>query len=350
MLNKQTYFLNNFNYSIMLLSIVIPVYNSSKYLDDCLGSLLDQDLSRNDYEIICVNDGSTDNSRDILKQYAKLNQNIKLINQENKGHSAARNAGLKAAIGKYIWFVDSDDFVDENSMLSIVNCMEKNEIDFLTIGLRNVSNDAHFTSSNKKTDIFFYKQPHNFACSGNRIILRDILTQNNIFWSNEVYSLDDVLFLFYVQLYAKKGAYTGSIFYYYRESPNSITRTKSRENTIKHINALRKLIENFQIELIRQKKKSAEVSVINNINERISLAIKSMLFEAIFVYNFKESKKLLEELKSNNYYPYKLILYDLRPKVSLKRTLMDWSMLFFPVEIYYLSYSFILRKLMSYKI
>lgn len=333
----------------MLLSIVIPVYNSSKYLDDCLGSLLHQDLNQNEYEIICVNDGSTDNSMDILIQYAKENQNIKLINQENKGHSAARNTGLNAAVGKYVWFVDSDDFVDENSLLPIVTCMEKNDIDFLTIGLSNVSNEAHFISANKINEISFDKQPHNFACSGNRIFLRDILTQNNIVWSNEVYSLDDVLFLFYVQLYAKNNVYTASVFYYYRESPNSITRTKSRVNTIKHINALRKLIENFQIELLKQKKNAAEVSVIDNINDRISLAVKSMLFEAVFVYNFKERKKLLEELKSNNYYPYKLITYDLRPKVSLKRTLMDWSMLLFPIEFYYLSYSLILRKLMSFK-
>ena len=334
----------------MLLSIVIPVYNSARYLDDCLQSLLDQDIEGGEYEIICVNDGSQDNSLEILNSYAKSYSNIIVIDQNNAGHSAARNIGLNASIGKYIWFVDSDDFVDENSLLPIVTCMEKNGIDFLTIGLSNVSNEAHFISANKKNEISFDRQPHNFACSGNRIFLRDILTQNDIVWSNEVYSLDDVLFLFYVQLYAKNKVYTASVFYYYRESPNSITRTKSRENTIKHINALRKLIDNFQKELLKQKKISAEVSVINNINDRINLAIKSMLFEAVFVYNFNERKKLLEELKSNNYYPYKLITYDLRPKVSLKRTLMDWSMLLFPIELYYLSYSFILRKLVSFKI
>ena len=333
----------------MLLSIVIPVYNSSKYLDDCLGSLFDQDLSQNEYEIICVNDGSQDNSMEILNKYGYSYSNVKIIDQNNAGHSAARNTGLNVAVGKYVWFVDSDDFVDENSMSAIINCMEKNDIDFLTIGLNNVSNEAHFISANKKNDISFDKQPHNFACSGNRIFLRDILTQNNIVWSNEVYSLDDVLFLFYVQLYAKKKMYTASVFYYYRESPNSITRTKSRENTIKHINALRKLIENFEKELLKLKKNSTEVSVINNINARINLAIKSMLFEAIFVYNFKERKMLLQDLKSNNYYPYKLITYDLRPKVSLKRTLMDWSMLLFPIKLYYLCYSFILRKFIFLK-
>jgi len=331
------------------LSIVIPVYNSARYLDDCLQSLLNQDIEPGEYEILCINDGSQDNSLEILNRYAKSYSNIIVIDQNNAGHSAARNTGLNAAVGKYVWFVDSDDFVDENSLLPIVTCMEKNGIDFLTIGLSNVSNEAHFISANKKNEISFDRQPHNFACSGNRIFLRDILTQNDIVWSNEVYSLDDVLFLFYVQLYAKNKVYTGSIFYHYRESPNSITRTKSRENTIKHINALRKLIENFQKELLKQKTNSADVSVIKNINDRISLSVKSMLFDAVFVYNYNERKKLLQELKLDNFYPYKLIAYDLIPKVSLKRALMDWSMLPFPIEIYYLCYSFILQKLLSFK-
>jgi glycosyltransferase involved in cell wall biosynthesis len=154
----------------MKLSIVIPVYNSSNYLDDCLGSLLDQDLNKDKYEIICVNDGSTDNSLDILKLYAEKHQNIKVINQENKGHSTARNVGLKAAKGKYVWFVDSDDFIDGNSLSTIISYMEKNDIDFLTIGLRNVLNETHYNiSKNLKSEIILENQPHNFACSGNRI-------------------------------------------------------------------------------------------------------------------------------------------------------------------------------------
>ena len=332
----------------MKLSIVIPVYNSSKYLDDCLNSLLTQNMSLEDYEIICVNDGSTDNSLSILNNYAIASENIKVINQENKGHSAARNTGLNAAVGKYIWFVDSDDFVEENSISEIVNCMDKNGIDFLTIGLCNVSNESHFISSSKENFIVFDKQPHNFACSGNRIFLREIISKNNISWSIDVHSLDDVLFLFYVQLYSKNRIYTPSVSYFYRESPNSITRIKSSESTIKHINGLRNLINYYQNELRVQKEKYGSDLVLNNINERINLAVKSMLFDAIFVYSFKQRKKLIEDLKSTNAYPYRLIRYDLRPKVSLKRTLMDWSMLFFPIELYYTIYSFILRKFVSF--
>ncbi|MCX8531514.1 glycosyltransferase family 2 protein [Chryseobacterium luquanense] len=333
----------------MKLSIVIPVYNSSRYLDDCLNSLLAQNMNAAEYELICVNDGSTDDSLKILNEYSNLHTNIKVISQENKGHSAARNTGLRAATGKYVWFVDSDDFIEENSISTIINCMDEQEIDFLTIGLCNVSNESHFIPTNKQNSIVFEKQPHNISCSGNRIFLREILSENNISWSTDVHSLDDVLFLFYVQLHSKKSFYTPSVNYFYRESPNSISRTKSSESTIKHINGLRNLINYYHGELAIQKEKKGNDSVIKNIDARVNLAVKSMLLDAIFVYDFKERKMLLEDLKSKNQYPYKLIRYDLKPKISVKRTIMDWSMLLFPIEFYYQVYGLILRKFVKLK-
>lgn len=90
-------------------SIIVPVYNTSQYLEKCLDSLIKQTLK--DIEIICVNDGSTDDSGKILENYAKKDKRVVVINQKNMGQSAARNAGLDAARGEYIGFVDSDDYV-----------------------------------------------------------------------------------------------------------------------------------------------------------------------------------------------------------------------------------------------
>ena len=92
-----------------MLSIIIPVYNSEKYLEECLNSVLNQTLK--DIEIICVNDGSTDNSLKILENIAAQDLRVRIINQENKGQGNARNAGLEAANGDYVGFVDSDDFI-----------------------------------------------------------------------------------------------------------------------------------------------------------------------------------------------------------------------------------------------
>ena len=100
------------------ISVIVPVYNVEEYLPKCLASIVNQTFK--DIEIICVNDGSTDNSLDILRTYAEKDSRIKVINQTNQGLSAARNTGIKAAQGKYLAFVDSDDYINLNTY-EIVN-------------------------------------------------------------------------------------------------------------------------------------------------------------------------------------------------------------------------------------
>ena len=90
-------------------TVVIPIYNVEKYLEQCLDSVINQTYK--DIEIICINDGSTDNSITNLEKYALSDNRIKIISQTNQGISAARNAGIKVATGKYITFLDSDDFL-----------------------------------------------------------------------------------------------------------------------------------------------------------------------------------------------------------------------------------------------
>ena len=95
---------------MLKVSVIVPVYNVEKYLPDCLDSLCNQTLK--DIEIICVNDGSTDGSLNILSEYSNLDSRIKVIDKVNEGAAAARNAGMETAAGEYIGFVDSDDWVD----------------------------------------------------------------------------------------------------------------------------------------------------------------------------------------------------------------------------------------------
>ncbi len=104
-------------------SFIVPVYNVEKYLSRCLDSLLSQNYHC--YEIICVNDGSPDNSADILNLYQKKYSNIYVINQDNKGLGAARNTGVKHATGDYVWFVDSDDWIEPDSLNFLSNYIAK---------------------------------------------------------------------------------------------------------------------------------------------------------------------------------------------------------------------------------
>lgn len=98
----------------MLLSFIIPVYNTEEYLESCIQSLLEQDISQDEYEIICINDGSSDRSLEILKHFSQNYKNIIVVDQKNFGVCASRNRGLDLAKGEYIWFIDSDDFIKKN--------------------------------------------------------------------------------------------------------------------------------------------------------------------------------------------------------------------------------------------
>jgi glycosyltransferase involved in cell wall biosynthesis len=110
-------------------SIIVPVYNAAPCLRRCIDSILKQTLS--DIEVICINDGSTDNSLEILKEYENIDRRIVLINQENKGCASARNIGMQQARALFIGFVDSDDFVDLKMFECLYNAMLQNDVDMV---------------------------------------------------------------------------------------------------------------------------------------------------------------------------------------------------------------------------
>lgn len=113
-----------------LISVIIPVYNSAKYLPDCLNSVLGQTLQ--DLEIICINDGSTDNSLEILRKYARRDRRIKIINQKNMGVVSARNNGVAAAHGEYIYPLDSDDIIVPTALEKMYGAMTAGRGDIIT--------------------------------------------------------------------------------------------------------------------------------------------------------------------------------------------------------------------------
>lgn len=130
-----------------LVSILIPVYNVEAYLERCLDSLIKQTMS--EIEIICVNDGSTDNSLEILERYRKLDSRIIIINKQNGGLPSARNAGLDAAQGKYVGFVDSDDYVDINMFKKLYETAEQEKSEVVICG-------AHIFPENPRANDWLY--------------------------------------------------------------------------------------------------------------------------------------------------------------------------------------------------
>ena len=117
----------------MILSIIIPMFKVEVFIKTCLESCVKQDLSSVDYEIICVNDGSPDQSAVLAREFADQYSNIKVIDRPNGGLSAARNTGLSLAKGEYVWFVDSDDWIVEDCIGRIVKRLQETQPDMLQI-------------------------------------------------------------------------------------------------------------------------------------------------------------------------------------------------------------------------
>ena len=138
-------------------SIIVPVYNCQDYIERCIESVVKQNTK--DVELILVNDGSTDNTKELLKEYKKENDLIKVINKKNEGVSKARNTGLKEATGKYILFLDADDFLDANYIKEINEILKKHkDIELINFGFYSDIEDMEFNNLNR--DEITYKEKY----------------------------------------------------------------------------------------------------------------------------------------------------------------------------------------------
>lgn len=124
----------------MKLSIIVPMYNVEKYIQRCLSSIINNKGFLENCELIVVNDGTKDNSESIARKIIEGLPNTQIIVQENQGLSAARNIGLSRAIGEYVWFIDSDDWIEPDAIKSLMNEIDK-EYDVIQFGYNNVYYD-----------------------------------------------------------------------------------------------------------------------------------------------------------------------------------------------------------------
>lgn len=122
----------------MKLSFIVPVYNVAPYLRMCVASLLSQDIAQDQYEIILVDDGSTDTCPEICDEYERMYENIHVIHQQNAGLSAARNSGIEIAQGDYLMFVDSDDYIEPNVLSGLMAQIDRDNLDVLRFNYQNV--------------------------------------------------------------------------------------------------------------------------------------------------------------------------------------------------------------------
>ena len=134
------------------ISIIIPIYNNEKYIEKCIDSVINQTYQN--WELILVDDGSTDNSLSLCERYKK-DIRVKIIHQENSGVSVARNNGIKETTGKYITFIDSDDFVDRNYCSMLISFM-RDDVSMVVLGLKKLKIDGTLTTLSHRLESRYY--------------------------------------------------------------------------------------------------------------------------------------------------------------------------------------------------
>ena len=216
-------------------SVIIPVYNVEKYLRECLDSVINQTLK--DIEIICVNDGSTDNSLQILEEYAQKDERIKIIAQENKGQAVARNVGIKIAQGEFIGFLDSDDYLDLNFYENLYNRAKETNSNIVVCEYM-----YRFKDSNKGKKIFL-KVDKNIVSSNIKEKFECLYLPYYCYVPNKIYQRDcikddfleglkweDIYFTTNILAKNNRLAVAKDIAYYYRNNPCSTVNEKSNLN------------------------------------------------------------------------------------------------------------------------
>lgn len=233
------------------ISIIVPVFNVEKYLPGCLNSLLAQTMT--DFEVICVNDGSTDGCGKILDDYVQKDDRFISVHQQNKGLSGARNTGLNFAKGEYVYFLDSDDYLHPDALKTLYEIAEKENVDMVTGELIHTTELYHPIETridiNSLKTIRFDETFYNFlnrkeiktsVCT--RLCKRSLL--KNIRFIEGIY-FEDVPFTTLLMEQASNLVVTNAPIYYYYHNPDSIMRTSFTPQKVKSYQILIEYIYNY---------------------------------------------------------------------------------------------------------
>lgn len=247
------------------ISILIPIYNAEKYLESCLQSIISQSLE--EIEIICVNDGSTDRSLEILKYYQKIDNRIIIINKKNNGASLARNTALKKARGEYCLNIDSDDWIEQGYLEDIYSKAKKENLDILITDY--ILYSTKLNKKEKKKDLNIDEEEiisgiqylklffsNNFyGYTWNKLIKRELYFYYNITYNKNIFLLEDVEILGKLSYYAKRIGKLSKAYYNYRigENNNSFKYTlKSLTDVRECFKSLEKFYEKVGEEKIKE--------------------------------------------------------------------------------------------------
>lgn len=328
------------------ISVIIPVYNEEKYLRECLDSIINQTLT--DIEIICVNDGSSDDSLNILKEYCEKDNRIRIISQENKGLGASRNNGLDNATGEYIYFIDSDDYLKNTTLEELYNIATKDNLDLVIFKLVNFNpqtNEKDYTYSDMPfltgLDDFSFTDITDDLLSIDVTVPTKLFKQelvNNIRFNEELIFEDNLFFIEYI-FRARRIKFHDECLYWRRVHDTSIINSENRNyiDVIEIFNQITDKVREYgYYEMFREKLFMRKMDAIYYRYSLINPEYKEMFFAAI-KNDFKlinaneldmseidaKSRTIFESgLKADSFKEFDLLIeiYDLKYKLNKLKT------------------------------
>lgn len=284
----------------VFLSIIVPVYNAAAYLPECLDSLLAQDIPQSNYEIICVNDGSKDDSLSVLQTYAEQHPNIVIIDKENGGVTTARNTGLASAKGEYIWFVDSDDFLKTQVLGKLQTLIRQHNCDRLIIGCYIFDNALSEEEKrlSEQCQLPLNGPGYDSICVRS-LFRRSFLQSRDLYFSHpELTHGEDGMFMYEVTRHCPTRFILDEAIYFYRIHSGSAETSNSVHSLLKKFRSYLRITE-----LLKGYYESGSR------DWETANAYMTFLWFALFTsacLPLREARKTLNELKSADLYPGKM--------------------------------------------
>lgn len=316
------------------ISVIVPVYNVEEYLEQCLTSIVNQTMK--DIEIIAVNDGSTDNSLNIINEFAGNYSNIVVLDKNNGGLSSARNFGIKHAKGEFISFVDSDDFIEENMLEELYNMVQKCKADMVVSKIKlyegskvtDIIPRGQYTKNilTKEEAVTEFLKTNITGHAWNKLYKKQLFYEGDIKYP-EGLLYEDIPTTIQLISMSKKIVLTEESFYYYRQRENAITKRISYKAVKDHysvINFVDDYIKNLALD--RSTKFYLKEFIVSELSYNYKLLIRYYLF-TLNVHNIKDEqeKLIIKKCRSINLLKY-IFSFKVNKKILLKAILMDLNL------------------------
>lgn len=319
-------------------SIILPVYNVEKFLPDCLDSLYCQNIPEDEYEIICVVDGSPDHSAEVIQKYQQEHANLILLQQENSGVCVARNRGFEQARGEYVWFIDPDDMIASNCLKKIYSSLQEDDADIFE--MLNYQTCPEGQTFEPKIIDFQIDGENNRGSHGSgclSVCRREYLLKHHITFNPKLRYGEDYLWALQTKYRKHKSIYTITPLYIYRQRAGSAMHSSSPEKVKHHMTDMLELGRIYRIEYLRCKQEGFEQDILSNIQWRQHLCTESALFCFMKLKpSFSEVKTALKEFQHEGIYPYPLMTWKFCPGEGFGPIKFRLFTFLFPIRLYYL--------------